>query len=124
MGLIVEHLKVEGDKGKGEVTCLFDTGSSETLMREDIAERISTLINLPQPLYLKMADGEGVIEAKKCMPLSIAINGCVIRDDVIVVSKLDDEMIIGTGTMQKYRIKLDLENEKVLIDPKVMRLRV
>ncbi|MEW6481748.1 MAG: retropepsin-like aspartic protease [bacterium] len=124
MGLLVENLKVEGDKGKAEIACLFDTGSSESLIREDIAGKVSTIVNLPQPLYFKMADGEGILKANKCIPLSITLDGCTIRDEVIVVDKLTDDMIIGAGTMQKYRIKLDLENERVIIDPKVTRLRV
>jgi hypothetical protein len=55
--------------------------------------------------------------------LFISINGCEILEQVIVTNKLSDEMIIGAETMQRRKIKLDLEKERVTIDPKAARLR-
>ncbi|MEW6481749.1 MAG: retropepsin-like aspartic protease [bacterium] len=124
MGLLVENLKVEGDKGKAEIACLFDTGSSETLIREDVAERIATIVELIHPIYFKMADGETPLEARKVVNLFITVNGCEILEPAIVVEKLSDEMIIGGETMQRRKIKLDLEKEKIIIDPRSARLRV
>jgi len=31
---------------------------------------------------------------------------------------------MGAATMQKWRFKLDFEKEEVLIDPRVLRLRI
>jgi hypothetical protein len=40
----------------------------------------------------------------------------------IVVPRLSDEMIIGANTLRKWRVKLDLENEDILIDRRIARL--
>jgi len=124
MGLIIKNLKIAGDKGDGEVTCLFDTGSSKTLIREDIAERFATIVSLIHPIYFKMADGKTELEARKVVNLFITINGCEIFEPAIVVKDLSDEMLIGAETMQVKKIKLDLENEKIIIDKSAARLRV
>ncbi|MEW6680611.1 MAG: retropepsin-like aspartic protease [bacterium] len=124
MGLLVENLKIAGNKGEDEVACLFDTGSSETLIREDVARKIVTIVELPHAVEFKMADGETILTSRKAVYLSITINGCEILEPAIVVEKLSDEMIIGAETMQRRKIKLDLEKEKITIDPRSARLRV
>jgi len=42
----------------------------------------------------------------------------------VIVDKLAEDLIIGAGTLQKWRIKLDLENDDVLIDPHVAELKL
>jgi hypothetical protein len=42
----------------------------------------------------------------------------------MVLDALSEELIIGVTTMQKWRIKLDLVEEKVLYDGRVQRLRL
>lgn len=124
MGLVIKNLKIAGDKGEGSVACLFDTGSTETLIREDVAERLTTIVSLTHPLSFKMADGKIGLKAKKAGFLLITVNGCEIFEPVIVVENLSDEMIVGAETMQRRKIKLDMENEKITIDPEAARLRV
>ncbi len=124
MGLIIKNLKIRGNEREGRVACLFDTGCSENLIREDVAKRFGTVISLVRPVEFRMADGEAVLEAKKAAILFISIDGCEIIEKALVVEKLSDEMLIGTETMQVRKIKLDLENEKVTMDPKAARLRV
>ncbi|MDI6794628.1 MAG: retropepsin-like aspartic protease [bacterium] len=124
MGILIEELEIEGDRGKRKVQTLFDTGASQSLIREETVGGIATILNLPHPLRFEMGDGEGVIEATKVANLFIAVNGVTINDQVVVVKKLGDEMIIGARTMQGWKIKIDMENEKVIIDPRVARLRL
>ncbi|MFP5042444.1 hypothetical protein [Parasediminibacterium sp. JCM 36343] len=40
-------------------------------------------------------------------------------DEFMVVPGLSEEAIIGVTTMQKWRIKLDFENDTVIIDLKI-----
>jgi len=54
----------------------------------------------------------------------ISVKGIEISDNVVVVDKLAEDLIIGAGTLQKWRIKLDLENDDVLIDPHVAELKL
>ena len=52
----------------------------------------------------------------------VYIDGAEISDNFIVEPRLSDEVIIGANTLRKWRIKLDLENERVIIDKRMARL--
>ena len=43
-------------------------------------------------------------------------------DEFMVVPDLSEEAIIGVNTMQKWRIKLDFEHDRIIVDPKVVQL--
>jgi hypothetical protein len=45
-----------------------------------------------------------------------------LSDEFLAVPGLSEEVIIGAATMQKWRLKLDFENDKVIVDPRVARL--
>jgi len=124
MGLIVKELEIKGDLGERKASVLFDTGASVSFIRRDIVEDVATRIKLPTSMKFKMGDGETFLEAKECCNIWISVNGCTIWDDVVVVDKLSEEMIIGAKTLQGWRIKLDLENDKVIIDKKVTEMKL
>jgi len=122
MGLIIKKLQVFGDKGQRRVQVLFDTGASSSFVRHDIVESLATILKLPSPEVYTLGDGVGRLRATETAVLYVIVKGVRISDNFIVVSKLSDEMIIGANTLQKWRVKLDLENEDVLIDRRVSRL--
>jgi hypothetical protein len=43
-------------------------------------------------------------------------------DEFMVVLDLSEEAIIGVNTMQKWRIKLDFEHDRIIVDPKVVQV--
>ena len=79
---------------------------------------------MPRSVAFQLGDGEGQIAAENWAPLVITIKGLDISDNVVVVDKLAEDLIIGAGTLQKWRIKLDMENDDVLIDPQVTDLKL
>jgi len=122
VGLIIKRLQVVGDKGKRRVQVLFDTGASASFIRRDIAQSLTTILKLPSPEVYTLGDGVGRLRATETAVLYVTIKGIRISDNFIVVPRLSDEIIIGANTLQKWRVKLDLENEDVLIDRRVARL--
>ena len=122
MGLIVKKLPVFGDKGRKRVQVLFDTGASSSFVRRGIAESLATILKLPSPEVYTLGDGVGRLRATETAVLYVVVKGIRISDNFIVVSKLSDEIILGANTLQKWRVKLDLENEDILIDRRVSRL--
>lgn len=122
MVLIIKRLQVFGDKGKRRVQVLFDTGASSSFIRRDIAQSSATILRLPSPQIYTLGDGVGRLRATETAVLYVTIKGIRISDNFIVVPRLSDEMIIGANTLQKWRVKLDLENEDVLIDRRMARL--
>jgi len=122
MGLIVKRLRVVGDKGERRLQVLFDTGAAASFIRRDVAARIATALELPSPKTYTLADGGGRLRVNETAVLYVYIQGVEISDNFIVAARLSDEVIIGANTMQKWRIKLDLENERVIIDKRMARL--
>lgn len=122
MGLIVKRLRVAGDKGKRRLQVLFDTGASVSFVRRDVVEKMATVVKLPSPETYTLGDGVGKLRVNETVVLHVFINGVRTSDNFVVATRLSDEVIIGATTMQKWRIKLDLENEKVIIDKRMARL--
>lgn len=124
MGLIIKEVEVAGDKGAKKIRALFDSGASLSLIRRSAVQDVATEVKMPRPVSFQLGDGEGQLATEKWVPLLITLKGLGISDNVVVVDKLAEDLIIGAGTLQKWRIKLDLENDDVLIDPQVTELKL
>ena len=122
MGLIIKKLRVAGDKGERRLQVLFDTGASASFIRRDVVDKIATTLKLPSPETYTLGDGVGKLRVNETVVLYIYIDGIRISDNFIVAPRLSDEVIIGANTLQKWRVKLDLENERVVVDKRMARL--
>jgi len=123
MGIITERVRLVGSRGKHETEGLFDSGASYSFVRRDIAERLATLEPLPQPMSFEMAQQGAALTVRERVVLDFWIDGYRFSDEFFVVDNLADELAIGATTMQKWRLKLDMEREDIIIDPSVTRLR-
>ncbi|MEP6512344.1 MAG: hypothetical protein ABJA79_00650 [Parafilimonas sp.] len=56
--------------------------------------------------------------------LDFFIHDILLSDEFLVVPGLSEEAIIGSATLQKWRIKLDLEHDTVIVDPRVAKLQL
>ncbi len=124
MGLIIKEVEIAGDKGTKKVNALFDSGASLSLARQSVIENVASEVQMPGGLTFQLGDGEGPLTTDRWVPLFIIVKGVKISDNVVIVDKLAEDLIIGAGTLQKWRIKLDLENDDVLIDPRVTELKL
>ena len=123
MGLIAKRIKLVGSRGEHETEGLFDSGASYSFIRRDIAERLEILLPLPQPMSFEMAQQGATLVVRERVVLDFWIDGYRFSDEFFVVDNLADELIIGATTMQKWRLRLDMEREDIIIDPSVTRLR-
>lgn len=124
MAIIQNKTSLEGSKGVEEAVALFDTGSIYSCIRPELAKKLGIVEELPRPILLGTAkQGEGVT-ASEAIRLDFYINSYRFSDEFIIIPKLSEPVIIGATTMQKWRFKLDLENEEVVIDPRVTKLRL
>ncbi len=123
MGIIYKQIRLVGSRGEHATNGLFDTGASYSFIRRDIAERLATLEPLPQPMSFEMAEQGAIVTARERVVLDFWIDGYRFSDEFLVLDNLTDELIIGAATMQKWRLKLDMEREDIIIDPSVTRLR-
>jgi predicted aspartyl protease len=124
MAIIAKKLKLVGSKGEKELEGLFDSGATYSCIEKELAQRLEIFTTLATPLKLGTAKKGKSLAVKERVTLDFYLNGYRFSDEFMVISDLSEEVIIGAATMQKWRFKLDFENEDVIIDPRVTRLRL
>jgi hypothetical protein len=124
MAIIAKKLKLVGSKGEKELEGLFDSGSTYSCIERTLAEHLANLERIAIPLKSETAEKKKFIEANERVSLDFYLNGYRFSDEFMVISDLSEQVIIGAKTMQAWRFKLDFENEEVIIDPRVTRLRL
>lgn len=124
MSVIEKKLLFEGSKGKAKYLTLFDSGSTYSCIQKELAEKIGNLDLFPEPRKFETAEKRRKIEAKYRISIDFYINSDRFSDEFMVLEELSDQAIIGAMTLQKWRMKLDFENDEILYDPRVLRLRI
>lgn len=117
---VLKTVKVEFMGKRVDCTALFDTGSGVTVIQRFFFEKSfgAKWLRLSKPIKLYWINGES-IEVEKYVQAIIMINDFEIPETILI---LDDfvkeievegkrirlpELIIGSGTMDKYGIMLD-----------------
>jgi len=124
MAIIAKKLKLVGSKGEKELEGLFDSGATYSCIERKLAEKLASLERIVTPLEFETAEKKRTIKATEAVRLDFFLNGYRFSDEFMVISGLSEQVIIGAATMQKWRFKLDFENEEVIIDPRVTKLRL
>ncbi len=122
MGILVKQVTLRGDKGQVELDGMFDTGATYSVIRKDIAEQIATVIPLDEPIVLRTAEQGRQLTVTQRVVLTIWLNGYRLSDEFLVLEELSRPVLIGAATMQKWRIRLDMANEEVIVDPTATEL--
>lgn len=118
----VKNVKLRFMNREVECTALFDTGSGYTIVQRNFFERSfgSSWSRLPRAIKLYLVNGK-FIEVDKYALVTIVINDVellppetvLIADEFVEVIEVEGrkirlpEVIIGSGTMDKYGIVLD-----------------
>ncbi len=124
MSVLKFPLLFAGSEGEKKLYALFDSGANLSCIDEQ------HLINLEKPVHLgrirklTTASEGHFIEIKDAVRLDFYINDILLSDEFLVVPNLSEEAIIGAATLQKWRIKLNFEDDKVEVDPKVAKLQL
>jgi len=119
---IIRNLHFEGSKGQAELTSLFDGGSTYSCIHPDFAKTLGTLEPLPKPQKVETAAKGHFLEIDQSVRLEFYLNNLRLSDEFVVIPNLAEQAIIGALTMQKWKIKLDYENDEVITDPRVSRI--
>ncbi|MBW8060783.1 MAG: retroviral-like aspartic protease [Solirubrobacterales bacterium] len=124
MSIITKNIILEGSKGKEQTNTLFDGGASHSCIQKNIAEKLAILETLPEMREFGTADEKTKLEVTQRISIDFFLNGDRFSDEFFVIEGLSEKAIIGASTMQKWRMKLDYENDDVIYDPKITRLRI
>lgn len=123
MGLIQQTTLISGDRGSVNARALYDTGASLSFIRRDLAEQVGVPVRLPRPMRFEMGRVGEFREVRDQIALTFAVSEIPLLDSFLVADDLSEEAIVGARTMQKWGIRLDPEHERVIVDPKVARLK-
>lgn len=115
-------ISFRGSKEEIKLFALFDTGSTYSCIREDLAQKIGNAEKLPEPMYFSTASENQYLKIDYGMRLNFEIDDITLSDEFMIAPTLSEEVIIGVTTMQKWRIKLDFEHDTIIVDPKVAKL--
>lgn len=124
MAVILKEIELAGSKGRAKVEALFDSGSTYSCITHKLAERLGGIVPLPEPLKLGTAEEGESLTVTERISLDFHLNGYRFTSEFMIVPKLSEQAIIGAQTMQAWRFKLDFENDEIIIDPKVTKLRL
>ena len=122
MSIISQQVKFAGSKGEADVETFFDSGASYSFIKKSVAEKLGFLDMLPEIMLFETAKENESISIKQAIRLAFLINDVKLSDEFLVAETLSEDVIIGASTMQKWRIKLDFDNDKVIVDKKASRL--
>ncbi len=113
MGIIRRKVMLIAWNSRRRVNALFDSGSSASLVREDIARDFGALDELQEPKKFEGAAGTFRVEWEahfkftyRCEPRPVS---------AYVVPSLTEELILGADIMQKLGIVLDLPRHRVRV---------
>jgi len=124
MAVIEKIIQLVGSKGKKEVIALFDSGSTYSCIKPSLAKKLGKIEKLPEPMEFEITEEKRKVVAKEVIRLNFYINNYRFSDEFMLIDDLSEEVIIGAATLQKWRMKLDFENDDVIIDPRVTKLRL
>lgn len=124
MAVIQKKVRLVGSKGEEVVDAIFDSGSTYSCIRPELARKLEIILSLPEPMDFTTAkEGEKLI-ANEAIRLNFYINGLRLSDEFMLIPKLSEQVVIGAKTLQAWRIKLNFETDEVIIDPRVTKLRL
>lgn len=124
MAVIQKLIKVVGSKGSQEVEAIFDSGPTYSCIHPELAAKLETVLPLPESMELGTAKEGEKLQANERVSLNFYLDGYRFSDEFMLIPGLSEQAIIGSATLQKWRMKLDFEHDEVIIDPKVTKLRL
>ena len=115
-------MRFEGSKGEKNLYALFSSGCSYSCISKASIKELGEAIKLQKPMHLATASAATFMEITHTTRLDFYHEEVRLSDEFLVVPGLSEEVIIGAATMQKWRLKLDFEHDKVIVDPAVAKL--
>ncbi len=120
------HLPIQfqGSFGETILEAFFDENLSFSLVCEATIKSIATPIQKPNSkMVFNELTGFSIV-TDKTVCLDFLVNGLMLSDEFLVVENLSTQVIFGATTLRKWRIKLDISNNALLLNPQVAQFRL
>ena len=99
MAIIQKEIELVGSKGRVKEVALFDSGTTYSCIRKEIADELGITDTLFEPLKLCTAKEGEEIEAKERVALDFYLNGYRFSDEFMIIEGLSEKVIIGAKTL-------------------------
>ena len=124
MAVIQKSIQLAGSRGSKEELALFDSGATYSCIEPALARELGLVERLPEPMNFGTARNGDQLTATERISLNFYLEGYRFSDEFMLIPDLSERVIIGAKTLQAWRMKLDFENDTVIIDPRVTKLRL
>jgi hypothetical protein len=114
---------VTGNRGNDTVRVIYDTGAKSSFVRWDVAENLGDFGILPSSVQISMPDTNEKFTVDKSISLDVDVDGTRLMHHFFVVDNLDEELVIGSDMIRRFKISLDMKSEAVSLDPRAFYLR-
>jgi len=124
MSILRHPLLYVGSKGEKTLYTLFDSGARLSCINPEFVENLGGSQSLGKIRRIATASDAHFIEVKERITLDFYIDDVLLSDEFLVIPGLSEEAIMGAATLQKWRIKLNFEDDRVEVDPKVAKMQL
>jgi hypothetical protein len=124
MAIIQKLIRLAGSKGSQEVAAIFDSSATYSCIQPELAKALAGIELLPEPMVFGTTEEGRAMRAEEAVRLNFYLDGYRFSDEFMLIRGLSEPVIIGAATLQKWRLKLDFEADKVIIDPRVTQPRL
>lgn len=122
MAVIIKRITLKGSKGEIEKEAIFDSGATYSCINPQLADSLEVIIPLPELMEFRTAKEGEKVAANGRVTLNFYLGEHRFSDEFMVIEDLSNGVLIGAKTLQAWRMKLDFENDEIIIDPKVTEL--
>jgi len=124
MYIIVKELEIIGDKKRSMVRSLFDSGASDLVLREHIAEGAASFSRLSESANLLPGCGKRTVTSEYFTGIGSVLEECTFpAQRVLIVDELDDERILRGDAFQRWKRELHFEHGDVLFDRSALKVK-
>ena len=124
MSIIKSPLLFVGSQGEKHLYALYDSGANLSCINPNQLKNLEKPVALGRIRQIATASEGHYIEVSERVTLDFYMDDVLLSDEFLVLPGLSEEVVIGAGTMQKWRIKLDFEHDRAIVDPKVARMQL
>ena len=124
MSIIKTPLLFAGSLGEKHLYTLYDSGANLSCIHPDCLKDLENPVALGRTRMIGTAAEGHYIEVTEAVRIDFYMDDVLLSDEFLVIPGLSEEAIIGAATMQKWRIKLDFEHDKAIVDPKVAKMQL
>ena len=124
MSVIKNSLLFVGSHGEKQLYSLFDSEANLSCINECMLSGLGAAVGIGRVRKDVVAGNNIYPEVTQAVALDFYINDVLLSDEFFVIPNLSEDVIIGSATLRKWRIKLDFEHDTVHVDPKVAKMQL